>query len=72
MALLKSPHDIEGEKQKKMEKLKKQMAYSDAVKLSVRIPKKIYFDLKVKMLKDRRLNFQGIMIDLLTNYLNKE
>lgn len=72
MALLKSPHDIEGEKKKKMEKLKKQMEYSDAVKCTIKIPRNIYVKMRDKMYKQRKLHIQRTLMDLILEYVKNE
>ncbi len=69
MALLKSPHDTEEEKKQKMEKLKKQMAYTDAVKCTIKIPRNIYVKLKDKMYKERKLHIQRVVMELITEYV---
>lgn len=72
MVLLKSPHDPEEEKRKNMERLKRQLEYSDAVKCTVKIPRNIYVKMKDKMYRERKLHIQKVIVELIKEYVKNE
>lgn len=72
MALLKAPYDTEGDKKKKMDRMKKQLAYSDAVKCTFKLPKNIYYELKLKMTTERKKSIQTLVVTLIEEYIKKE
>jgi hypothetical protein len=72
MVLLKAPYDVEEDKKKKLDKLKKQIRFSNAIKCSVKIPRNTYLDLKKKLFEDNNKKFQTLMMELINNYMKNE